>query len=88
MYTMEHLPNAVMQFNDNPISYNPLIARALGSTKSAIVLDFLNCNQRYHVSRKQLGTELSMSSHEVETVLTKLFNAGILKSKDYVHIML
>ena len=81
MYTMKHLPNAVMQFNDNPISYNPLIARALGSTKSAIVLDFLNCNQRYHVSRKQLGTELSMSSHEVETVLTKLFNAGILKSK-------
>jgi len=81
VYKMQNLPNAVVQFTESPISYNPLIARALGSTKSAIVLDFLNCNQRYHVSRKQLCSELSMSSHEVETVLNKLFDAGILKSK-------
>lgn len=81
MYTMEHLPNAVVQFNEDDISYNPLIARALGSTKSAIVLDFLNCNQKFHVSRKQLGSELSMSPHEIEAVLNKLFDAGIIQSK-------
>ena len=42
MYTMEHLPNAVVQFNEDDISYNPLIARALGSTKSAIVLEIVS----------------------------------------------
>ena len=75
------IEQAVAQMLDEPLNYNALIAHALGSTKAAIMLDYINARvafQQPFPTNKDLQDNLHMSAHEVRTTCARLIDQGIL----------
>ena len=78
------IAQAVAQMLDEPLNYNALIAQALGSTKAAIMLDYINAKVAFQLpfpTNKELQDNLHMSAHEVRTTWTRLIDQVIPPKK-------
>ena len=85
MYNDLQLANAMAHFFKEPICYNAIYARALASTKAAILVDYI-------LKRKSLGlpfpsitdiqSDLHFSTHEAKATLLKLGKKRIITIQD------
>ena len=85
MYNDLQLANAMAHFFKEPICYNAIFARALASTKAAILVDYI-------LKRKSLGlpfpsitdiqSDLHFSTHEAKATLLKLGKKRIITIQD------
>jgi hypothetical protein len=70
------MTHAMTQFFDTPVTYNPLIAKALKSTKAAILLDYLIERESVHgflnQSNKEMADETGLGLTELRTALLTL----------------
>lgn len=85
------LEHAIGQFFDVPVTYNPLIAKALHSTKAAILLDYLIERESFGdltLSHASLSTETGLGLTEVRTALSVLETAKVLtKTKSHMNLL-
>ena len=76
------LSHAMGQFFDNPVTYNPFVAKALGSTKAAILLDHLveqEAKGDHGAQLNHLAQETGLGLTEVRTALQILENAEVIQ---------
>lgn len=70
------MTHAMTQFFDTPVTYNPLIAKALKSTKAAILLDYLIERESVHgflnQSNQDMADETGLGLTELRTALLTL----------------
>ena len=85
MFDAQHLPTAVAHLLNTPISYNPFYAHALESTKAAILLDFVlqsEASGEGFPTHRRMMRELSLSQHEVKTLMNMLLLKRVLVFRD------
>ena len=75
------LEHAIGQFFDVPVTYNPLIAKALNSTKAAILLDFMTNFEGtgcLTLSCSNIASETGLGLTEVKSALLILESAKVI----------
>ena len=80
--SQDALCHAMGQFFDTPVTYNPFVAKALGSTKAAILLDHLvekEAKGEHDLRHSHLAQETGLGLTEVRTALQVLERAEIIE---------
>lgn len=83
-YDDSNLENAMAHFFEEPIVYNAIFAKALGSTKAAILFDHilkLNSLSLPFPTQADIETELCFSSYEAKSTLAKLQQSKVITSE-------